>query len=400
MAQGYKMKRTVLFPYTETLVGGSYISSSLIAQYLKYSTNIVPRILLPGYGLNTEVFTRVGLDPEYYGLQQKHIEQIHHSSGLTGKSRSAPAYLAAYRKAKQFLRDIRPDVVHINDDTTILTWGAAAHNLGIPVIWHIRQEKGHPFLDRIRLRFSNYLIFLADANRVRFKSHVLPPNFIIHNGVDFKTFYPTADHGESKVRLGFEANVVTIGFVGNMVARKRPEWAVQAAIDLLKMGKEIQLIIIGKDFSQGDYERKLRQLVNAEGCAKNIRFLGFRTDIADLMRAMDILVLTSIPQGEAFPRVVLEAMASKAAILATRVAGVPEAITDELTGLLADPANYNDFLFKLTFLVENRHYREKMASKALDEVRIRFSAKTCARKVVEVYNIILEKQLYNYVQGG
>lgn len=384
------MKRKVLFPYMETLVGGSYISSSIIAGHLKSSSDFAPCVALPGYGANAGVFRRAGLKPHYYGLSPGHIDLIHSSSGYIGKLRASPAYLAACLKAVRFLEAMRPDIVHINDDSTILTWGPAARLRGIPVIWHVRQEKANKLLDSIRLKMADYLIFIARSTRNRFGNKPLPPNWVIYNGVDLELYQPPADRPEEKKKLGLSGKKVTVGFIGNFTPNKRPDWFVQAGIDILKAGAGAEFVMAGQDFTGGRYEKELRRMVSMEGFEDSFFFLGYRNDIPQIMKSLDVLLLTSVL--EPFGRVIIEAMACEVAVLATMAGGVPEIIDNGKTGIMVPPHDYHLFQKAALRLITDRNQRQELSGAARGSVMKRFSAGKMVRDVISVYSDIIDKK--------
>src|SRR5205823_5255694 len=81
-------------------------------------------------------------------------------------------------------------------------------------------------------------------------------------------------------------------------------------------------------------------------------FLGFRSDVADVLRAADIVVLPSLDEG--LPLAVLEAMACAKPVVATPVGGVPEAVVDEVTGILVPPSDSESLAAAMLRLLQDR----------------------------------------------
>jgi glycosyltransferase involved in cell wall biosynthesis len=378
-------RKSVLFPFTGVLVGGAVVSGSLIAKSLAAKTDWHVMVALPNPGPNTTLFEKAGLMIDYYNLTPEVMHRLRKSSGYKGKIKAIFAYHTAYKRAAEYLNRNKPDIVHINDDRSIMTWGLAAKLRGIPVIWHIRQERGNHLLDQWRLSLARSLIFVAEANRVRFK-HLrrLPPNETIHNGVELNRFYP-GDKRQSKQRLGLPEERTVVGFIGNLTPRKRPEWFVEAGIDCLVKGADAHFVLIGEDLSGGPYLNRLQERVREAGVQDRFAFLGYRDDIPEILRAFDILALTSEPHGEAFPRAIIEAMASGVPVVATNVAGVPEAVVSGKTGWLADPENPNDLKQKLYTLIMDKDMQEEMAFHAKEAANLRFSSDEVARRVQLIY---------------
>ena len=381
----------VLYPFSAGGLAGAAVSVSLIAEYLR-GAGIECLVVFPREDDASGLFLQKGVPVEFSGKSKALIERSRNTTGLSRKLRAVPSAAVELGNAFRFLRRHKPSIVHINRNHEMLTWGVVARCFGIPVIWHVQQQEGHRLLDRLRLRLSDYLIFVANANRVRFRGiHRLPPNVTIHNSVDPGRFYPPEDPRPFRARLGLSRDRLTVGFVGNLVERKRPEWAVQAVADLLEEGFEIQMVVAGEDRSAGAYGNRLRQMTfrSRHGC--HIHFLGLRDDVPEIMRAMDILLLTSRPEGEAFPLVVIEAMATGVVVLATDVAGVAEAVKGGLNGVLVNPNDYDGFRDCLRSLIASGAAREAMAEAAVRAARKRFSAQVSALRMISLYEKLMKR---------
>jgi D-inositol-3-phosphate glycosyltransferase len=392
MSRMNKMAPTIMLPYAGTAVGGSYVSSALVAGYLHRHGAYCCRPLLPGTGPVDTLFHEAGLLPVYYDLAQTQIKRMRMTRGLVAKIRGLPAHLGMVKTAVVQLRHHQPHLVHINDDRTFLAWALAARWLRIPVIWHVRNAEGNSYLDPLRLRLSSYLIFAADAVRHRFSGAVsLPPNTTIYNAVDFNRFGPvtSAERTRLRAQAGMTTNSLLIGLVANLEVRKRPDWAIRTVIDLRRAGHDVAFVWCGSDPSQGDYERRLRQMVTQAGMDEHFHFLGYCAEAEKVMQSLDILLLTSTVIGEAFPRVVIEAMACSTAVLSTRCGGVAEAIENGRNGILVEADDYPALLSAAEQLVIEPDYRRQLAETAVTTVRARFSLSQISQQVAQVYEYLL-----------
>jgi D-inositol-3-phosphate glycosyltransferase len=314
------------------------------------------------------------------------------STVLENVPAALPAHWSMVRTAVTQLRHHQPQLVHINDDRSFLAWALAARYLRIPALWHIRNADGNKYLDPLRLRLADYLIFVADAVRQRFAPRAaLPPNTTIYNAVDFERFHPvTADTRQRlQIELGLPRTSLLIGLIANLLPRKRPEWAVQAVIDLRRQGHDVHLVWCGSDPSDGIYANQLRQMVAQADMELYFHFLGYCAEVEKVMQAVDLVLLTSKAKGEAFPRVAIEAMACGTAVLSTRCGGVDEAIENGRNGLLVEANDYAAFLKAAEQLVENPDYRQQLAETAVTTVRARFSLSQISQQVCQVYDQLL-----------
>jgi glycosyltransferase involved in cell wall biosynthesis len=203
--------------------------------------------------------------------------------------------------------------------------------------------------------------------------------------VDTSTFHPGGhDKSSEKARLGLDPNRLTITFVGNLVERKRAEWVLRAASDL-QHEHLIQVVLVGAATGPDRYQRDLRRLAEMAPEPAHVHFLGHREDVADVLRASDVATLPSIRRGEAFPRAVVEAMACGVPIVATDVAGVKEAVTSNVTGLLVDPDDHGAYVAAIDTLLRDRPLREGMGRRAAIEAKARFSGATMAASLLDLY---------------
>lgn len=394
------MTCSVLYPLTGTRVGGSVVSTAMIAREISANGGWEVIVALPFQGESAALFEQCGLRMICYGLSEKRVGRLRQTQGMAAKAAAAWPHIVACRLALKWLREVRPSLLHINDDSTMLNWGLAARRLGIPVIWHVRQQKGNRFLDRVRLGIADEVILVADAVRKRFRFLRKPPETaVIYNAVDTEEFHPAEDRSQMRQALGLDPHSVVLGFVGNLVARKRPQWVARAAASLLDAGIRMDTLFIGADFTGGEYEKRLRRMAADSADAERFHFLGYRADIPELMRALDIVALPSVEQGEAFPRVLLEAMASGATVVASRVAGVPELVENGRNGLLFDADDVQGFQSAVRLAATDSELRSRLAWQARQDVEARFGMGTMTQAMLRVYSSAVEGSVAGDEQG-
>lgn len=150
----------------------------------------------------------------------------------------------------------------------------------------------------------------------------------IRNGVDRHGDVAPAD----RASLGLTADDFVILFAGRLCAQKSPETLLYALGRLQASHPEtaarIQLLLAG----DGPLAGKLKLLAETLGLADRVSLMGWRSDLPQLMKTADLLVLPS--RWEGLPNVILEAQASGLPVIASRVDGIPELITERATGLL------------------------------------------------------------------
>lgn len=379
------MSPLVVYPHAGILVGGSTHSALKVSKFLReHGWNIIH--VFPALGPGVDITIQEGFEVEILGFSEKDVLVLRNTKGLVRRLRSLIPQLKDVLAARRWLISRRPVLVHVNDDRTMFSWGLAAKQLGIPVIWHVHQQRGDRLLDRIRLRLADHIIYVAQTIKSRFDGlQRMPAGTVLYNSVDPEAFKPPENKQNVKRQLGLDPNSIAIGFIGNLVPRKRPEWVVISGAELLQEGIDVEIVFAGSDFSGGPYQQRLRKIAETSGAPERFRFLGYRTDIPEIMQAIDILVLPSIPMGEALPLVVLEAMASSVAVVATKVAGIPEIIQDGKTGFLTSPEDLTEMIEKLKYLCENPQIIELIGKQARMQVLEKLTPEVTLKRLLKIY---------------
>jgi len=164
---------------------------------------------------------------------------------------------------------------------------------------------------------------------------VAPERVLVqHNGVDGERFR-IRDSQAARKRLGLAPERRLVTFVGNLVHEKGVDVLIEAMGELRGPGDDtLDLALVGA----GGMAETLRQRADALGIGQRVRFCGRRPheEIADWITAADLFCLPSRREG--CPNVVLEALASGRPVVASRVGGLPELVTDE-SGVLVPSEN-------------------------------------------------------------
>ena len=157
-----------------------------------------------------------------------------------------------------------------------------------------------------------------------------------HNGVDGARFC-LRDRAEARKSVGIEHERPVIGYVGNIRPVKGSDVLIEAMDHLVKQtgNPDAELWIIGS----GEIEAQVRARATALGLDSRVRFLGRQPHdaIPRWMSAVDVFCLPS--RNEGCPNVILEALASGKPVVASRVGGIPELLTDGDNGYLVPSEN-------------------------------------------------------------
>lgn len=205
----------------------------------------------------------------------------------------------------------------------------------------------------------------------------------IANGVDVGKF--KHKHSEQlRKELGIPLGALVIGMVARLIPEKGQAIAIEAFSKIAHDYPKSYLLLIGDGPARQDYEQLARSL----GLAERVLITGYRTDIPEILAALDVFVFTS--QFEAMPYAVLEAMASKKPVVASAVGGITEVITDGESGYLTKPDDSSVVAEKLRILLGNPELRTRMGEKAHDRIVTHFNLEQTVQQTVSVYQQMLK----------
>lgn len=247
--------------------------------------------------------------------------------------------------------------------------GMSARLIGRRCVWHVQEVANSNAMWGLFGKVLNLAAgWLADcivadaqsvarqftSNKARLKVRV------IYNGVDTRRFSPEGARAE----LPFiaETDTITIGQVGRIVPAKGQLGLLEAFCKVLEY-HNARLIFVGSPlFDNDEYLKKLNARVRALALDDRVHFLGFRSDVPELLRSLDIVVHPSIEPDS--PIGVIEAMATGKAVIATAVPGTDELIEHGVNGFLVEPGNPTALVADLLKLVDNATLRERLGQNA------------------------------------
>lgn len=200
---------------------------------------------------------------------------------------------------------------------------------------------------------------------------------VISNGIDVRQFSSPSDrsaHSHKVQSLGIDPEKRVVGIVARLVPLKGVDLFLHAAKLVLESCDQVAFAIAG----DGPQRRSLQSLASRLGVAQQVRFLGARTDVHEVIPVFDVAVLSS--RTEALPMVILEYMAAERAIVATAVGSIPELLKDGETALLVEEANVRALADAILTLLADDERREQLGARALLTVKERFSIERTVRQ--------------------
>jgi glycosyltransferase involved in cell wall biosynthesis len=120
----------------------------------------------------------------------------------------------------------------------------------------------------------------------------------------------------------------------------------------------------------------------------NVYFLGKRTDVPTIISNLDVSVLSSINEG--FSNVILESMAASKPVVATKVGGSPEMVTNGVTGYLVPPADSQSMANAIIKLLQNPDEAKTMGAAGRKIVQEKFTVEAMVKSYERLYVSLLE----------
>ena len=219
-------------------------------------------------------------------------------------------------------------------------------------------------LDRIAMMWSDRVVASSRAIRDSFvQEQGLPQEkfVVIPHGVR------SPDEPSPTDRERKAGGRATIGCVANFNWRKDHDSLLEAFREVSNRHSSARLVLVGT----GDLEAMARKKAEGLGLGEKVEFLGSRLDVPEILRRLDLLVLPSKTEG--FGRVLIEAMAAGVPIVATRVGGIPEVVTDGRTGRLVPTGSPKELAQAILHVLDEPDEAERLAAEARKDVVMRFS---------------------------
>ena len=266
--------------------------------------------------------------------------------------------------------------------------------LGIPLVAYQRGDEWNSLT--VRWLATRVTRFIANSVSTRRSLDALgvPPERVrvIYPPVDLESFVARRSPGEVRDSLGLQPGGPCFGMIGMLLPWKGQTVFLRAAARVLERFPHACVLVVGGPPSGGEgYARELRNLARELGIGDRVIFTGFRSDVADILPVLDIVVHASV-DPEPFGRVIIEAMALRRPVVASRAGGPTEIIEDGKTGLLVAPGDPECLAAALIDLLERPERAAEIGARGYREVARRFSAEGNAEAVRDVYDEVLRSR--------
>jgi glycosyltransferase involved in cell wall biosynthesis len=353
-------RKRILRVITRLNVGGPTLQAALLSTRLdpdRFETLLVAGTESPEEGSMLEL-GRLGA-----GITLRRVPAL-------GREISPVDDLRALAAIRRIAREFRPDIVHTHLAKAGTLGRIAARMSGVPIVIHtyhgtvfsgyFGRAKSNAFvaIERGLARLTTRLIAITPSQRrelLRLGIGDERKVVEIPLGLELSQYIAPRDQREARARLGLPIDRATVAIVGRLVPVKN----VALFLEAVALIKEPFIAAIVGD---GEQRRQLEALSHSLGIAGHCRFIGWQRDVGTVYAAADVVALTSLNEGS--PVSILEAMASRRAVVCTAVGGVPDVVTDDVTGVLVPSGDAHAVAAAVTTLLHDPTRRERLGSAA------------------------------------
>ena len=208
---------------------------------------------------------------------------------------------------------------------------------------------------------------------------------VVHNAIDpdwgWRYSRPQLRE-ELRAKLGIATNAKVILIVGRLSKEKDHETLINA-VGRLRRNILVRLVIVG----EGPERRNIEEQTKKWGLDGNVTLTGHVNSAEPYYGIADVCVLSSLSEGS--PNALLEAMAARVPIVATRVGGIPEIVTHRHSALLLRPKDPVEMAGALEEILCDSHVREMLVGNAHSLISDQYTPERRAQKLIEIYRRVL-----------
>lgn len=283
------------------------------------------------------------------------------------------------------------DIINVNTFNAMALIAPAAKMCGIPLLWTC-----HGWWPTGRLTgmfintFVDKVIAVSDFVRNKLETEgYVHPSIIerIPLGIDLAKFRDQTPSDIIRREFGLNKNTPLIGMIARFQEIKGHHVFVRMAAEICKTHPDARFMIVGSSVfgkaSETDYYREIQELIYKHSLDEKIILTGFRDDIAQILGALEVLVVPS--EFESFGMVILEAMAMGIPVVSCAKGGPEEIIEDGENGFLIPEQNPIRMAQKVLYLIENPHIKKAMGVTGKKTVSRNYRIEDQVKKIESIY---------------
>lgn len=375
-------------------IGGPTFNATFLTQFLgdEFETTLIGGVPDEGEKDSLHILKEYGVDPLI-------IPELQRDPNIKSDR-------AAYKKLKQIIKEVQPDIVHTHASKAGFLGRLAAFSCKVPVVVHTFH--GHVFhsyfsrnktrvfknIERYLARKSTGIIAISELQKKELTDEhkICKPEKVkvIPLGFDLEKF--TKDKEENRIETRKKYNLtedeIAIAIIGRLAPVKDHNYFLDVVENLLPtLDQKVKVFIVGDGSEKESINSRAQEINKKYG--EVIIMTSWILDIAGFNHGMDIICLTS--KNEGTPVSVIEAQASGLPVISTNVGGVRDILQDNEAGFVIKRENIETYVEKLRLLVENQNLRNKFAENGTNNVLKAFHYSRLTRDMANYYKELLKK---------
>lgn len=332
---------------------------------------------------------QIELDEKEYGIKIHNIP--------IARSPFSKSNITAYKQIKKLIKEENIDYIHCNTPVGGLIGRLAGKKCKVKKV--IYQAHGFHFYKGapkknwlIYYPIEKWLAHRTDAiitmnnedyeSAKNFKLRKGGKVYLVHGvGIDLSLYENlNVDRAEKRAELGLKGTDVAFISMGDLIARKNYAVAIKA---FAKANNEnAHYFICGK----GPLGAELKELAKSLGVENRVHFLGFRTDIKELLVMADVFLFTTLQEG--LPRSMMEAMASGLPCIVSQIRGNVDLMENKTGGYLCGSTDVDAFAEAISALTDDEELRKKMGDYNLEHIK-EFDVSVVEKEIRNIYTEVL-----------
>jgi glycosyltransferase involved in cell wall biosynthesis len=359
----------VVMSESTTAMGGQELAVLLQCQGLLKRGHEVRLVLEPGSPLY-EKAVRQGMPVEAVSMTRRRYAQA----------------ILAFRR---LLLRAQPDILHVNSSRDSWVGSLAARLVpdrpGVIRTRHISNPLKNSLTTRLLYRrlFDAVIVTGGELTRRGLVERDGLSEGRVHAfpiGIDVNEFRPGAPDRDLRAELGVDRTHRLVGIISYLRAYKGHEYFIEAAARVLARRRDVVFVIVG----EGPLESALRELIAARGIGGGVRMLGFREDLLNVFRSLDVFVIPTV-EADTIPQVLMQALAVGLPVVSTTVGSIPDVIADGETGFIVPPKDPGRLAERIERLLDDGGLAETVGRSGCRLVRECYSLDAMLAKLEGVY---------------
>ncbi|MCI4664896.1 MAG: glycosyltransferase family 4 protein [Neomegalonema sp.] len=371
---------TIIVPFVNAKLGGSHFSSLNLCAELSKSDEFNPIVLCPpNTPLADEVASR--------GLKHEPLHVAPRTDSTWASS--LVGWPARARRLRQTAAP-KGAVVYCQSPAALTYWGLAARAGGYGLVYHHRSFLKMKWRNRMLMRLPHAFLAVSNACVDNMKALGVAEAYWLRNPfiIDDTPGLIAQQRQEARDELGIDAGTPVVGFVANLMQRKRPKFFVDMAAELTKTRPDVIFAIFGSEWDTSGEELLAR--AKEKGVADKVRYAGFVSPAQKAMACLDVLAIPAL--REPYGRTVVEAAMMGMPMVVSESGGNTEAYKDVGGDLLApENATPAEFAALVAQLLDGRLGPAPDSANA-QRVRGNYAPENQARAMGPIFEAVAQRK--------